>query len=142
VRLTLRMLSALPITVPLRLPVAAVEVAAVLRWEEAIWGAVDPVAVLRWEEAICAVVDWAVSMAATSSSAAVLVLDLPRVNSTMVSTTTFHHFHNRRFFVSNVFFFGGYPYYGYGDCYWLKRKAIITGSPYWWARYENCVGYY
>jgi hypothetical protein len=54
----------------------------------------------------------------------------------------FHHFHNRRFFVSNVFFFGGYPYYGYGNCYWLKRRAIITGSRYWWARYENCVGYY
>jgi len=55
----------------------------------------------------------------------------------------FHHFHNRRFFVSNVFFFGGYPYYGYyGDCYWLKRKAIITGSPYWWTRYEACLGYY
>jgi hypothetical protein len=54
----------------------------------------------------------------------------------------FHHFHNRRFFVSNAFLFGGYPYYGYGGCYWLKRKAIITGSPYWWSRYEGCVGYY
>jgi hypothetical protein len=55
----------------------------------------------------------------------------------------FHHFHNRRFFVSNVFFFGGSPYHGYyGDCYWLKRKAIITSSPYWWSRYEDCVGYY
>jgi hypothetical protein len=54
----------------------------------------------------------------------------------------FRHFHNRRFFVSTAFLFGGYPYYGYGDCYWLKRKAIITGSPYWWSRYEDCVGYY
>ena len=33
---------------------------------------------------------------------------------------------NRRFFVSNAFLFSGYPYYGYGDCYWLKRKAIIV----------------
>jgi hypothetical protein len=24
----------------------------------------------------------------------------------------------------------------------LKRKAIITGSPYWWSRYEDCLGYY
>jgi len=54
----------------------------------------------------------------------------------------FRHFHNRRFFVGNAFFFGGYPYYGYGNCYWLKRRAIITGSPYWWSRYEDCVGYY
>jgi len=49
----------------------------------------------------------------------------------------FHH----RFFATNVFVFGGYPYY-YGDCYWLKRRALTTGSPYWWARYEACLGYY
>jgi len=54
----------------------------------------------------------------------------------------FHHFHNRRVFVSSAFFFGGYPYYGYGNCYWLKRRAIITGSRYWWSRYKDCVGYY
>lgn len=52
----------------------------------------------------------------------------------------FHHFHNRNFFVGGVFF-GGYPYYN-GGCYWLRRQAIITGSPYWWSRYEDCVGYY
>jgi hypothetical protein len=119
------MLSALPITVPLRLSTAAVEVAA----------ARAMAAVLRWE-AICAVVDRAVTTRATSLWAAVSVLDLPRVN----NHDHFHHFHNRRFFVSNVFFFGSYPYYGYGGCYWLKRKAIITGSPYWWSRYEDCVG--
>ena len=49
-------------------------------------------------------------------------------------------FRHRRFFVSNVFI-GGYPYY-YGGCYWLRRQAIITGSPYWWGRYEACRGYY
>jgi hypothetical protein len=49
-------------------------------------------------------------------------------------------FRHRRFFVSNVFI-GGYPYY-YGDCYWLRRQAIITGSPYRWTRYEACRGYY
>ena len=56
-----------------------------------------------------------------------------------------HHFHNRRF-VNNVFI-GGYPYYddyyyGGGDCYWLQRQAAITGSPYWWNRYQACYGYY
>jgi hypothetical protein len=49
-------------------------------------------------------------------------------------------FRHRRFFVSNVFI-GGYPYY-YGGCYWLRRQAVITGSPYWWDRYEACLGYY
>lgn len=39
-------------------------------------------------------------------------------------------------------YYGGYGY-GYGDCGWLRRKAIRTGSSYWWRRYESCVaGYY
>ena len=32
----------------------------------------------------------------------------------------------------------GYPYaYGSG-CYWLKQRALYTGSPYWWRRYHAC----
>ena len=54
------------------------------------------------------------------------------------------HFDHR--FVRNRFFFagGGWPYYyDYGyDCGWLRRQAAITGSPYWWSRYNACVGYY
>jgi len=54
------------------------------------------------------------------------------------------HLHNR--FVRNRFFFAGgwWPYYyDYGyNCWWLRRKAVITGSPYWWRRYDLCVGYY
>ena len=54
------------------------------------------------------------------------------------------HFHHR--FVRNRFFFagGGWPYYyDYGyDCGWLRRQAVITGSSYWWRRYELCTGYY
>jgi hypothetical protein len=43
-----------------------------------------------------------------------------------------HRFHRRRFFV------GDYAY-GYGDdCYWLRRRALYTGSPYWWRRYYAC----
>jgi hypothetical protein len=34
----------------------------------------------------------------------------------------------------------GYTAYG-DDCYWLRRQAIITGSPYWWNRYYLCIGY-
>lgn len=43
-----------------------------------------------------------------------------------------------------------WPYYDYGyydnyyydsgyNCGWLYRKAVRTGSPYWWRRYRACV---
>jgi len=46
----------------------------------------------------------------------------------------FHH--HRRFTLV-----GGYAY---GDgCYWLRRRALHTGSSYWWHRYQACRhGYY
>ena len=51
-----------------------------------------------------------------------------------------HHHHNR-FIVGSPFWYGGgyYAYNGYGDCGWLRREAIITGSPYWWRRYQECL---
>jgi hypothetical protein len=34
------------------------------------------------------------------------------------------------------------PVYGYrvhrDGCFWLKRKALNTGSRYWWRRYNEC----
>jgi hypothetical protein len=48
-----------------------------------------------------------------------------------------HHRH-RRIFVGGPIFYGGYYYY-YGHCDWLRRRAIATGSPYWWNRYNTCV---
>jgi hypothetical protein len=36
----------------------------------------------------------------------------------------------------------GPDYYSYNDCWWLRRQALATGSPYWWSRYNACVGYY
>jgi hypothetical protein len=33
----------------------------------------------------------------------------------------------------------GPDYYAGNDCYWLLRRAQITGSPYWWRRYEDCA---
>jgi hypothetical protein len=45
-----------------------------------------------------------------------------------------HGFHRHRFG-----FVGVYPYYYGGDgCYWLRRRAIVTGSHYWWRRYHAC----
>ena len=32
------------------------------------------------------------------------------------------------------------PSYGYvSDCDWLRRRAIATGSSYWWRRYRACL---
>jgi hypothetical protein len=46
----------------------------------------------------------------------------------------------------NRFFAGGYDYYAYSDgCYWLRQRAISSGSSYWWNRYYACAdgyGYY
>jgi hypothetical protein len=36
----------------------------------------------------------------------------------------------------------GPDYYSYNDCWWLRERALATGSPYWWSRYNYCVGYY
>jgi hypothetical protein len=54
-----------------------------------------------------------------------------------------HHHHHNRFFVGSPFWYGGgyYAYNGYGNCAWLRRQAIITGSPYWWSRYQDCLYY-
>lgn len=39
-------------------------------------------------------------------------------------------------------YFGAAPfvYYGssYASCRWLYRKAVRTGSRYWWRRYDRC----
>ena len=33
------------------------------------------------------------------------------------------------------------PGYGFRpDCGWLRRRALDTGSPYWWRRYRACAG--
>jgi len=32
------------------------------------------------------------------------------------------------------------PGYGYrGECRWLRRRAVETGSRYWWRRYRDCL---
>jgi hypothetical protein len=54
-----------------------------------------------------------------------------------------HHFHNRFVAVGFGWWPGYYDYgYGYGGCGWLYRRAVVTGSPYWWDRYYACAGYY
>jgi len=35
-------------------------------------------------------------------------------------------------------FVGGYAYGG--GCAYFYRRAVATGSSYWWSRYYDCVG--
>src|SRR5262249_53999198 len=52
-----------------------------------------------------------------------------------------HRFH-RHFFVRRAFFVGAPLYYAYGGgCAWLRYRALVTGSPYWWQRYRWCLGW-
>src|SRR5262245_47227899 len=52
-----------------------------------------------------------------------------------------HRFH-RRVFVRRAFFIGAPVYYAYGGgCAWLRYRALVTGSPYWWRRYRWCLGW-
>ncbi len=56
-----------------------------------------------------------------------------------------HRFvHKHRKFHRFAFFGVPAVYAGYGDygCGWLYRRAIVTGSPYWWNRYYACQGGY
>jgi hypothetical protein len=53
-----------------------------------------------------------------------------------------HHRHFRRGVIVGLplGIYGAYGAYGYSaTCDWLYRKAVITGNPYWWSRYEACL---
>jgi hypothetical protein len=54
-----------------------------------------------------------------------------------------HHKHFGKFGVGIVLgapiVYGGYGYYNaHRPCYWLYRKAMNTGSNYWWKRFHEC----
>jgi hypothetical protein len=56
-----------------------------------------------------------------------------------------HHRHGRHFRRGVVVgvplgIYGAYSAYNYSaTCDWLYRKAVITGNPYRWSRYEACL---
>ena len=47
------------------------------------------------------------------------------------------HFEHRRFRRGPVLLFN-YGNRGHDGCYWLKRRALNSGSHYWWHRYQDC----
>jgi hypothetical protein len=56
------------------------------------------------------------------------------------------HKHRVRRFGRHIFWgpsvdFYYYDGYYYGNCEWLRERAIYTGSHYWWRRYESCRYY-
>jgi hypothetical protein len=52
-------------------------------------------------------------------------------------TRSYIHQHGRRqsFGGLQFWFYDGYYY---GDCAWLRRRAVATGDSYWWSRYNQC----
>lgn len=47
-----------------------------------------------------------------------------------------HSFRHRQYYRPRIYVA---PVYGYNSgCRWLKRKALYTGSHYWWRRYQHC----
>jgi hypothetical protein len=61
------------------------------------------------------------------------------------------HHHRHKFARHHKYRFVGVPlaYYGYSNyayldnsCYWLRRRALDTGSSYWWNRYYACIDGY
>jgi hypothetical protein len=54
-----------------------------------------------------------------------------------------HSRHHRRIFIGVPYGYSDDYYYNGAGCYWLRRRALATGSHYWWNRYEACLtGYY
>jgi hypothetical protein len=47
--------------------------------------------------------------------------------------------HGRRYGWGPGVGFYFYDGYYYGDCDWLYRRALVTGSGYWWYRYRRCI---
>jgi hypothetical protein len=53
------------------------------------------------------------------------------------------HFNRHRVFRNGVWVWvTGPDYYAGDNCAWLLDRAEVTDSPYWWRRYNLCIGYY
>ena len=49
-----------------------------------------------------------------------------------------HHGHHRRGFAFVPYGYSDYGYYD-GTCAYEYRRAVATGSAYWWNRYQDCI---
>ena len=48
-----------------------------------------------------------------------------------------HRGHGRHI-ITVPYGYDGYGYYG-GSCAYDYNRAVATGSPYWWSRYQDCI---
>jgi hypothetical protein len=48
------------------------------------------------------------------------------------------HVHHDKFRYRGYVYAAPLVYASYSSCGWLKARALETGSPRWWARYEAC----
>jgi hypothetical protein len=82
----------------------------------------------------------AVSSAALSPANAVTIAKPHSTAGTSVTHVS-HRRHHGGVHFRRHHFYGGpvviHRSYGNG-CYWLKRRALNTGSRYWWHRYQEC----
>jgi hypothetical protein len=92
-------------------------------------------------------------VAATSPAAPIAVVAGSYSTTAAIASNTvalrsghdFDRFHSRHRVFRNVVWVWVYgpDYYAYGgDFYWLRQQELATGSPYWWLRYNACMGYY
>lgn len=49
------------------------------------------------------------------------------------------HRHGRRGVDLDIYVGPGYGYVS--ECDWLRRRALATGSRYWWRRYRACINH-
>lgn len=50
-----------------------------------------------------------------------------------------HHRHRGRVVVGLPYVYGYSDYSDYGSCGYYYRRAVNTGSSYWWDRYYDCI---
>jgi len=94
----------------------------------------------------------ALTLSAPEASAAIAPQFAKATNTVLTPVGWGHHhgfhrfggFHHRHF--GHRGFFIGAPVYGYGygygdGCGWLRHRAVVTGSAYWWRRYRWCRGW-
>jgi len=74
---------------------------------------------------------------------AVLTMQSAEAKKVIFVKKVFHkHFaHRHHRYIGTGLLLAGGGYYAYNNgCYWLKVRAINTGSEYWWDRYHACRG--
>ena len=124
--------------------------------------ALSPTTVLATSTVVPGLTPAAISIARDRGAMSVVAMPKPSIATATMTTATvtshesrrfaerdhdrdhdFDHHGRHRVFRNGVWIWVyGPDYYSYNDCWWLRRQALATGSPYWWSRYNACVSSY